>query len=57
MLKQIGLLDVKHVPESFKTKEDGREREVKQLPVLGAEAARSVVDEKRGKSNRLIKDW
>ena len=56
-MKQIGLLDVKHVPESFKTKEEGREEEVKQLPVLGAEAARSVVDEKRGKSNRLIKDW
>lgn len=57
VLVQVGLLDPKHIPSSFKTTEEGKEKEVKRLPVLGPEAARKVVDEESGKSNRLIPDW
>ncbi|KAK5102732.1 hypothetical protein LTS08_003532 [Lithohypha guttulata] len=55
-LLQVGLLDPKYVPKSFKTK-DQAEREVQHLPVLGAEAAKKVADEEKGRSNRLIPGW
>lgn len=57
VLVQIGLLDPNLVPETFTTMEKGKESEVKRLPVLGAEAARKVVDERDGKSNELIPSW
>ena len=57
VLVQIGLIDPKLIPESFKTAEEGREKEVKRLPVCGKEAARKVVDEDGSKSNELIPDW
>lgn len=57
VLVQVGLLDPKYIPPSFKTTEEGQEEEVKRLPVLGREAAAKVVDEEKGKSNRLIPDW
>jgi hypothetical protein len=57
VLVQVGLLDPKHIPQSFKTAEKGREKEVKQLPVVGREGARKVVDEREGESNLLIPDW
>jgi len=57
VLVQVGLLDPKYVPSSFKTTEEGQEKEVNRLPVFGVEAARKVVDETRGKSNELISDW
>lgn len=57
VLVQIGLLDPKYIPPSFKTTEEGKEKEVKKLPVLGREAARKVVDEESGLTNKLIPDW
>ena len=57
VLVQIGLLDPNLVPKGFKTTEAGREKEVKRLPVVGAEGARKVVDETVGKSNELIPGW
>ncbi|KAK5080927.1 hypothetical protein LTR05_008243 [Lithohypha guttulata] len=55
-LLQVGLLDPKYVPNSFKTKDEAK-REVQHLPVLGAEAAKKVTDEEKGRSNRLIPGW
>lgn len=57
VLVQIGLLDPKLVPKTFKTAEEGREKEVERLPVWGREAARKVLDEDSSKSNDLIPDW
>lgn len=57
VLVQLGLLDPKYIPEGFKTSEEGREKEVKRLPVVGKEGARKVVDERVGKSNELIPGW
>lgn len=57
VLVQIGLLDPAYVPKSFKTKESGKEKEVKSLPVLGPEAARKAADEENGRSNNLIPNW
>jgi len=57
VLVQIGLLDPKLVPKTFKTSAPGREKEVDRLPVVGAEGAWKVVDEEDGESNELIKDW
>jgi len=57
VLVQVGLLDPNVIPASFETKEGGQEKEVKRLPVLGAEAARRVADETKGKSNELISEW
>jgi len=57
VLVQVGLLDPKFVPKSFTTSEKGKEKEVKRLPVYGAEAAGKVVDEDSTKSNDLIPDW
>lgn len=57
VLYQIGLLDPSYVPDSFKTKVSDKEKEVKQLPVLGAEAAHKAADEEKGRSNKLIPDW
>lgn len=57
VLVQIGLLDPKLIPDSFKTTEEGREKEVKRLPVCGREAARKAVDEHDGPSNELIPTW
>ncbi|KAI9712323.1 MAG: hypothetical protein M1820_001536 [Bogoriella megaspora] len=51
VLVQVGLLDPKLVPESFKKKG------VETLPVAGAETARKVVDEGSEESNKLIPDW
>ena len=47
VLLQLGLLDL----SLFPAKEKGR------LPVIGANGARKVVDEKSVKSNELINDW
>lgn len=57
VLVQVGLLDPKYIPPSFKTTERGKEKEVKRLPVLGREAARKVADEESGETNKLIPDW
>ncbi|KIW73467.1 hypothetical protein PV04_01581 [Phialophora macrospora] len=57
VLVQIGLLDPKYVPKTFKTAEEGREEEVQRLPVWGREAARKVLDEDSSQSNELIPDW
>jgi hypothetical protein len=57
VLVQVGLLDPKLIPDSFRTTEKGREKEVKRLPVCGSEAARKGVNEKDGKSNELIPGW
>ena len=57
VLMQVGLLDPKYVPSSFATSEDGQEKEVKRLPVLGVEVARKVADHGKGKSNELISQW
>ncbi|KPI39487.1 uncharacterized protein AB675_5076 [Cyphellophora attinorum] len=57
VLVQVGLLDPKLIPDTFKTTEKGREKEVKQLPVCGKEAARKGVNEKDGRSNQLIPGW
>lgn len=57
VLVQIGLLDPKYIPSSFKTSEEGKEKEVKRLPVVGVEAARKCADEKSSKSNQLIPNW
>lgn len=46
VLVQVGLLDPKVVPEAM------RKKGVKRLPVVGAEAAKAVLDE-RGKVNEL----
>jgi predicted ester cyclase len=57
VLVQVGLLDPKLIPGTFKTAEEGREKEVKRLPVCGKEAAQKVLDEHSAKSNDLIPDW
>jgi hypothetical protein len=57
VLVQIGLLDPKYIPKTFKTAEEGREEEVERLPVCGREAARKVLDEDSSQSNELIPDW
>ena len=57
VLVQVGLLDPKLIPKGFKTTDEGRREEVKELPVRGREAARKVVDETKGKSNELIPGW
>lgn len=57
VLLQVGLLDPRLVPKTFQTKEKGKEREVRRIPVLGAEAARKVLDEEDGESNQLLPGW
>ncbi|RVX72551.1 hypothetical protein B0A52_03741 [Exophiala mesophila] len=57
VLVQVGLLDPKLIPDSFKTAEEGREKEVKRLPVHGREAGRKIADGERYDSNRLISGW
>ena len=57
VLVQIGLLDPKLVPGSFKTLEEGRENGVERLPVVGEEGARKVRNEDEGESNKLMKGW
>ncbi|EXJ72555.1 uncharacterized protein A1O5_03701 [Cladophialophora psammophila CBS 110553] len=57
VLVQVGLLDPKYIPKTFKTAEEGREEEVERLPVWGREAARKVLDEDSSESNELIPDW
>ncbi|KIX06009.1 uncharacterized protein Z518_03983 [Rhinocladiella mackenziei CBS 650.93] len=57
VLVQIGLIDPTLIPKTFKTAEEGREREIERLPVLGREAARKVLDEDSSKSNQLIPEW
>jgi hypothetical protein len=51
VLVQIGLLDPKLVPDSFK------EQGLKRLPVYGAETAAKVLDESSEPSNELISSW
>lgn len=57
VLMQIGLLDPQLVPKTFKTMQEGAEREVERLPVVGVEGARKVVDEEDGESNLLMRGW
>ncbi|KIW95954.1 uncharacterized protein Z519_03020 [Cladophialophora bantiana CBS 173.52] len=57
VLVQVGLLDPKYIPKTFRTAEEGREEEVERLPVWGREAARKVLDEDSSESNELILDW
>jgi SnoaL-like domain len=57
VLVQIGLLDPNLIPKTFTTAEKGKEKEVKRLPVVGAEGARKVADEEDGKSNELLPSW
>lgn len=57
VLVQVGLLDPKYIPKTFKTTEEGREKEVERLPVCGKEAARKVLDEDSSPSNELIPGW
>lgn len=57
VLVQIGLLDPKYIPPDFKTTEEGKEKQVKRLPVSGREAAMKVVDEESEESNKLIANW
>lgn len=51
VLVQVGLLDIEDVPEKW------RKKGVKELPVVGEESARKVVDEEREPWNELIPDW
>jgi hypothetical protein len=51
VLVQIGLLDPKLVPKSM------REQGLERLPVVGAEAARKVLDERSEPSNELLMEW
>lgn len=57
VLVQIGLLDPKLIPKSFQTTDEKQRDQVKRLPVLGAGAARKVVDEEDGESNKLVPGW
>jgi SnoaL-like domain len=57
VLVQVGLLDPLLVPKTFKTTQEGAEKEVDELPVVGAEGALKVVDEEDGESNLLIRGW
>lgn len=57
VLEQIGLINPSIVPETFKTNEESQGEKIKRLPVLGSEAAVKVVDEEKGRSNRLIRMW
>ncbi|KAM0721044.1 hypothetical protein Q7P37_003329 [Cladosporium fusiforme] len=51
VLVQLGLLDPKLVPA------DMREKGMRQLPVVGAESARKVLDESSEPSNLLLSSW
>jgi len=51
VLVQVGLLDPKLVPQSFK------DQGMKRLPVYGAETAEKVLDEESQPSNELISSW
>jgi predicted ester cyclase len=57
VLVQIGLLDPQLVPSTFKTIQDGAEKEVEELPVIGSEGAMKVLDEETGESNLLLRGW
>lgn len=57
VLVQVGLLDPKLVPKTFKTIREGAEKEVDELPVVGSEGAMKVVDEEDGESNLLLRGW
>lgn len=57
VLVQVGLLDPQLVPKTFKTTQEGAEKEVDELPVVGSEGALKVVDEEDGESNLLIREW
>jgi len=57
VLVQVGLLDPKYVPTSFKTSEEEREKEVTRLPVFSVDAARKVAEPTKAKSYELIPDW
>jgi SnoaL-like domain len=57
VLVQVGLLDPLLVPKTFRTTQEGAEKEVDELPVVGAEGALKVVDEEDGESNLLIRGW
>ncbi|KAL0259518.1 hypothetical protein SLS55_005255 [Diplodia seriata] len=51
VLVQVGLLDIEDVPEHW------RKKGVKELPIVGEESARKVLDEDREPWNELIADW
>ncbi|KAK5114548.1 hypothetical protein LTR62_002483 [Meristemomyces frigidus] len=51
VLVQVGLLDPKLVPESF------RDKGLRRLPVYGKETAEKVLDESCHESNELISSW
>jgi hypothetical protein len=51
VLMQIGALDPKHVPQALRSKG------CKQLPVMGAEAARKIADARSVPSNVMIPSW
>ncbi len=57
VLVQVGLLDPQLVPKTFKTTQEGAEKEVDELPVVGVEGAMKVVDEENGESNLFIRGW
>lgn len=51
VLVQVGLIDPKLIPDTFKGKG------AKRLPVAGKESARKVLDESNEPSNELMDDW
>jgi hypothetical protein len=51
VLVQIGLLDPKHIPAAAK------DLDINELPVVGGESARKVLDESSEASNKLLDDW
>jgi hypothetical protein len=58
VLVQLGLLDPEHIPEGFKAMDqEGEEWKVERLPVVGAESAQKVLDDRSERSNQLISDW
>jgi SnoaL-like domain len=57
VLMQIGLLDPQLVPNTFTSIEQGAEKEIDELPVVGPEGALKVVDEEDGESNLFLRGW
>jgi predicted ester cyclase len=57
VLMQIGLLDPQLVPNTFTSIEQGAEKEIDELPVVGLEGALKVVDEEDGENNLFLRGW
>ena len=51
VLFQVGLIDLKHIPAAM------RNKGIDELPVVGKEGARKVLDEESEPSNELIPEW